>query len=53
MGIAINHPAELEEKLAMALETLATGRLVFVDVNVDGSEHVYPMQIRGSSTADT
>lgn len=49
VGIAINHPAELEEKLAMALETLATGRLVFVDVNVDGSEHVYPMQIRGGS----
>ena len=49
VGIAINHPSELEEKLALALETLATGRLVFVDVNVDGSEHVYPMQIRGGS----
>ena len=49
VGIAINHPAELEEKLALALETVAQGRLVFVDVNVDGSEHVYPMQIRGGS----
>ena len=44
-GIAIQHPAELEEKLQLALDTLAKGRLVFVDVTVDGSEHVYPMQI--------
>ncbi|MGD8164626.1 acetolactate synthase 3 large subunit [Pantoea sp. FN0307] len=49
VGISISHPAELEEKLALALETVAQGRLVFVDVNVDGSEHVYPMQIRGGS----
>ncbi|MCW0937294.1 acetolactate synthase 3 large subunit [Pantoea sp. RG18] len=49
VGIAIEHPTELEEKLALALETLAKGRLVFVDVTVDGSEHVYPMQIRGGS----
>ncbi|PPS57945.1 hypothetical protein CRX72_08285 [Pantoea sp. BRM17] len=44
VGIAIQHPAELEEKLQLALDTLAKGRLVFVDVTVDGSEHVYPMQ---------
>ncbi|AUX92370.1 acetolactate synthase 3 large subunit [Mixta gaviniae] len=49
VGISISHPAELEEKLALALETVANNRLVFVDVNVDGSEHVYPMQIRGGS----
>ncbi|MDU3075423.1 MAG: thiamine pyrophosphate-dependent enzyme, partial [Mixta calida] len=49
VGISISHPAELEEKLALALETVANDRLVFVDVNVDGSEHVYPMQIRGGS----
>ncbi|UQY44842.1 acetolactate synthase 3 large subunit [Erwinia sp. PK3-005] len=49
VGISISHPAELEEKLALALETVAQGRLAFVDVNVDGSEHVYPMQIRGGS----
>ncbi len=49
VGIAIQHPAELEEKLQLALDTLAKGRLVFVDVNIDGSEHVYPMQIRGGS----
>ena len=49
VGIAIQHPSELEEKLQLALDTLAKGRLVFVDVNVDGSEHVYPMQIRGGA----
>ncbi|NIF23112.1 MULTISPECIES: acetolactate synthase 3 large subunit [Pantoea] len=47
VGIAIQHPSELEAKLAQALETVAQGRLVFVDVTVDGSEHVYPMHIRG------
>lgn len=47
VGIAINNPNELEPKLTEALEALAKGRLVFVDVNVDGSEHVYPMHIRG------
>ncbi len=49
VGIAIQHPSELEEKLQLALDTLAKGSLVFVDVTVDGSEHVYPMQIRGGS----
>ncbi|WP_158781850.1 acetolactate synthase 3 large subunit [Pantoea sp. BAV 3049] len=47
VGIGINHPHELEPKLTQALEELGKGRLVFVDVNVDGTEHVYPMQIRG------
>lgn len=47
VGIGIDHPHELEAKLTEALEALGKGRLVFVDVNVDGTEHVYPMQIRG------
>ncbi len=47
VGIGINHPHELESKLTEALEELGKGRLVFVDVNVDSTEHVYPMQIRG------
>ncbi|WLS78294.1 acetolactate synthase 3 large subunit [Erwinia pyri] len=47
VGIGITHPEELEAKLTQALEALGKGRLVFVDVNVDGTEHVYPMQIRG------
>ena len=36
-----------ESKLSEALEQVRNNRLVFVDVTVDGSEHVYPMQIRG------
>lgn len=47
IGIQINHPDELESKLGEALEHVRNHRLVFVDVTVDGSEHVYPMQIRG------
>ncbi|MDU4315748.1 MAG: acetolactate synthase 3 large subunit [Klebsiella michiganensis] len=47
VGIRISDPQELEAKLAEALEQVRNNRLVFVDVTVDGSEHVYPMQIRG------
>ena len=49
VGIRINKPEELETKLAEALAIVDSGRLVFVDVNVDGTEHVYPMQIRGGA----
>ncbi len=42
------HQDELESKLSEALEHVRNNRLVFVDVTVDGSEHVYPMQIRGA-----
>ncbi|MFI8415170.1 acetolactate synthase 3 large subunit [Serratia sp. NPDC078593] len=47
VGIAIRSPDELESKLAQALAE--KDRLVFVDVTVDETEHVYPMQIRGGS----
>ncbi|ETC75534.1 acetolactate synthase [Salmonella enterica subsp. enterica serovar Cerro str. 5569] len=47
VGLQINRPDELESKLSEALEHVHNNRLVFVDVTVDGSEHVYPMQIRG------
>ncbi|XNM84835.1 thiamine pyrophosphate-dependent enzyme [Escherichia coli] len=46
-GIQISHRHQLESKLSEALEQVRNNRLVFVDVTVDGSEHVYPMQIRG------
>lgn len=44
VGIAIQSPDELEEKLAHALSI--KNKLVFVDVMVDETEHAYPMQIR-------
>lgn len=50
VGIAIQTPDELESKLAQALAEKQ--RLVFVDITVDETEHVYPMQIRGGSMDD-
>ncbi|UVK77790.1 MAG: acetolactate synthase/acetohydroxybutanoate synthase, catalytic subunit [Sodalis sp. Fse] len=50
IGIAIERPGELENKLADALAV--KNRLVFVDVMVDGSEHTYPMQICGGGMND-
>ncbi|MCL2918724.1 acetolactate synthase 3 large subunit [Shewanella litorisediminis] len=50
VGITISRPEELESKLAEALSM--TDRLVFVDINVDETEHVYPMQIRGAAMND-
>lgn len=47
VGVSITEPGELESKLRTALEQVRQGRLVFVDVSVDSTEHVYPMQIRG------
>ncbi|GBU11855.1 hypothetical protein AwEntero_04560 [Enterobacterales bacterium] len=47
VGIAIRTPDELESKLALALEQ--KNRLVFVDISVDETEHVYPMLIRGGA----
>ena len=47
VGITIDHPSELEEKLAQAFAI--KDKLVFVDVRVDETEHVYPMQIRGGA----
>ena len=47
VGITIAHPSELEEKLTQAFSI--KDKLVFVDVRVDETEHVYPMQIRGGA----
>ncbi len=47
IGINIDHPSELKEKLTQAFSI--KDKLVFVDVRVDETEHVYPMQIRGGA----
>nr|WP_282557557.1 acetolactate synthase 3 large subunit [Providencia burhodogranariea] len=50
VGLSINSPDELEDKLKQALiEVNENQRLVFVDINIDETEHVYPMQIRGGA----
>lgn len=47
VGIQIDHPSELEEKLKQAFAI--KDKLVFVDVKIDETEHVYPMQVRGGA----
>jgi acetolactate synthase-1/2/3 large subunit len=47
VGIAIRSADELESKLQQALDQ--KNRLVFVDISVDETEHVYPMHIRGGA----
>ncbi|GLT18203.1 acetolactate synthase [Vibrio zhanjiangensis] len=44
-GIRIETPDQLESGLKQALEM--KDKLVFVDISVDETEHVYPMQIKG------
>ncbi len=45
VGIRIEKPEELEAGLQRALDH--KDQLVFVDISVDETEHVYPMQIKG------
>ncbi|QCI15911.1 biosynthetic-type acetolactate synthase large subunit [Buchnera aphidicola] len=47
IGIKITKSTELEDKLNLGLNALSNGHLVFIDVEIDNSEHVYPMQIQG------
>lgn len=47
IGMRIEHPDELETKLAEALAI--KDKVVFVDIRVDETEHVYPMQMRGGA----
>ena len=47
VGMTISDPAELESKMAEALTM--KDRLVFIDIMVDETEHVYPMLIRGGA----
>ena len=47
VGIQISTPDELESKLQEAFSI--KNKLVFVDINVDETEHVYPMQVHGGA----
>lgn len=47
IGLRVDTTEELETKLILALKKLSEGNLVFLDVQIDNSEHVYPMQIQG------
>ncbi|MND93795.1 Acetolactate synthase isozyme 3 large subunit [compost metagenome] len=50
VGIRVTDPKDLKAKMeeAFALKN----RLVFLDIQVDASEHVYPMQIREGAMRD-
>ena len=50
VGIKITDPAELESKMREAFAM--KDKLVFLDIYVDPSEHVYPMQIAKGSMRD-
>ncbi|TKB45124.1 acetolactate synthase 3 large subunit [Thalassotalea mangrovi] len=50
VGIQVNHPSELDDAIAQAFAM--KDRLVFIDVLVDETEHVYPMQVRFGAVDD-
>ncbi len=50
VGLKIDKLAELDEKLTQAFAL--KDRLVFIDIRVDETEHVYPMQIRQGAIDD-
>ncbi|KHT65516.1 acetolactate synthase 3 catalytic subunit [Photobacterium gaetbulicola] len=50
VGVRISDPSKLEEELEKALAL--KDRLVFIDISVDETEHVYPMLIRGGSMSE-
>lgn len=49
IGISIVHNNELKKKLNIALQKTLLGYLVFIDIKIDHTEHVYPMQIKGGA----
>ncbi|UXI00987.1 acetolactate synthase 3 large subunit [Photobacterium sp. TY1-4] len=50
VGVRISDPAKLESELEKALAM--KDKLVFIDISVDETEHVYPMLIRGGSMSE-
>ncbi|MDN3652219.1 acetolactate synthase 3 large subunit [Thalassotalea ponticola] len=50
VGLRVDHPDQLDDAIKQALSM--KNRLVFVDVLVDETEHVYPMQMRFGAIDD-
>ncbi|MCG7584474.1 acetolactate synthase 3 large subunit [Photobacterium sp. OFAV2-7] len=50
VGVRISDPNKLESELEKALAM--KDKLVFIDISVDETEHVYPMLIRGGSMSE-
>ncbi|VFP81064.1 Acetolactate synthase isozyme 3 large subunit [Buchnera aphidicola (Cinara kochiana kochiana)] len=51
-GLQIKTPNEVIEKLKIAIKKVQLGSLVFVDVEIDPNEHIYPMQIKNGGMND-
>ncbi len=49
-GVRISDPSKLESELEKALAM--KDKLVFIDISIDETEHVYPMLIRGGSMSE-
>ncbi|WP_075433755.1 biosynthetic-type acetolactate synthase large subunit [Buchnera aphidicola] len=52
IGMQIKQSDEIIKKLKKAIKKVRSGSLVFVDVDVDPQEHVYPMQIKNGGMND-
>lgn len=52
VGIRVSRYSELEPALERTFSTELKDKLVFVDVLVDPTEHVYPMAIKGGAMCD-
>jgi acetolactate synthase I/II/III large subunit len=52
VGIRVEHLGDLLPAMTTAFSTKHRQRLVFLDVQVDPDEHVYPMAIKGGSMRD-
>jgi len=50
VGVRISDPSKLESELEKALAM--KDKLVFIDISIDETEHVYPMLIRGGSMSE-
>ena len=50
VGMKVTKFAELEEKMRECFAM--KDRVVFMDIDIDRSEHVYPMQMPGGSMRD-
>ncbi|CEO40395.1 acetolactate synthase 3 large subunit [Photobacterium kishitanii] len=50
VGVRISDPKLLDQQLEQALAL--KDKLVFIDISVDETEHVYPMLIRGGAMSD-
>ncbi|VFP83635.1 biosynthetic-type acetolactate synthase large subunit [Buchnera aphidicola] len=52
IGLQITTPNEIIKKLKKAIRKVQLGSLVFVDVQIDPHEHIYPMQIKNGGMND-